>query len=65
MLNLNIPAISCGHCVRAVTDAVQELDPQATVNVDVPGKRASIETSAATEDVLARLEAEGYPATEA
>ena len=63
MLTLNIPAISCGHCVRAVTEAVRELDPGATVNVDIAAKRASIDTSAATPDLLARLEQEGYPAT--
>lgn len=65
MLTLNIPAISCSHCVRAVTEAVQEIDPDARVDVDVAGKKATIETSAATGELLTRLDKEGYPATEA
>ena len=65
MLTLNIPAISCGHCARAITEAVQELDPAAAVDVDIAGKQARITTASATGAVLDRLEQEGYPATEA
>lgn len=65
MLTLQIPAISCGHCARSITEAVQELDPAAKVEVDIAAKRASIETSVPTADVLARLDEEGYSATPA
>ncbi len=65
MLTLEIPTISCGHCARAITEAVQELDPAARVEVDIDRKRAAIETSAATAAVLARLEEEGFTATQA
>lgn len=65
MLTLQIPTISCAHCARAITEAVQELDPAAKVAVDIDRKQAAIDTSAATAAVLARLEGEGYTATEA
>jgi copper chaperone len=65
MLTLQIPAISCGHCARAITEAVLELDPAAKVTIDIDRKQASIDTSAATAAVLARLDDEGYPATAA
>jgi copper chaperone len=62
MLTLTIPAISCGHCARAITETVLQLDPAAVVQVDVAGKRAVIDTRADSAAVLARLAAEGYPA---
>lgn len=65
MLTLQIPTISCGHCARAITEAVQELDPAARVDVDIARKQATIETSAATAVVLARLDEEGFAATAA
>lgn len=65
MLTLNIPAISCGHCARAITDTVLALDPAAVVQVDVPAKTAVIDTGADHATVLARLAEEGYPATTA
>ena len=61
MLNFEIPAISCGHCVRAVTEAVHRADPQATVQVDVPSHRLSVETVAASEAIVAQLVQAGYP----
>jgi copper chaperone len=63
MLTLHIPAISCGHCVRAITAAVQELDPAATVEADIGSKQVRIDSSAAQAPLLARLEEEGYPAS--
>jgi copper chaperone len=63
MLTLSIPAISCGHCARAITDAIHELDPAATVRVDVPARTAVVVTSADSAAVRDKLAAEGYPAT--
>jgi copper chaperone len=65
MLTLNIPAISCGHCVRAVTEAVQEIDPDATVEVDIAKKQARVTSDAETGQLLHKLAEEGYPATAA
>jgi copper chaperone len=61
MLTLSIPAISCSHCARAITDTVHALDPGAVVKVDVDAKTATIHTSADSAAVRARLAAEGYP----
>lgn len=30
-----VKGMSCGHCVRAVTGAIQEIDSAATVQVDL------------------------------
>ena len=34
MLELKVEGMTCGHCVKAVTEAVQSVAPQAVVAVD-------------------------------
>jgi copper chaperone len=65
MLTLSIPAISCGHCARAITDTIHELDPNAVVQVDIAARTAVIDTRFDIAAVRDRLAAEGYPATPA
>ena len=36
MLTFRVDDMSCGHCVRAIKDAVRALDPDAVVDVDLP-----------------------------
>jgi copper chaperone len=61
MIEMNLPAMSCGHCVRAVTDAVKRVDGQARVDVDLETKRVRIESSVPRERFAAALVDEGYP----
>ena len=61
MLNFDIPAISCGHCVSAVTEAVHSADPQAQVQVDLATRRVSVTSQAPREAIVARLVEAGYP----
>lgn len=60
MLEFDIPNISCGHCARAVTEAVKAADPQARVDVDVNGKHVQVQTSVPREAVVALLAEAGY-----
>jgi copper chaperone len=60
MIEFNIPAISCGHCVRAVTEAVQTVDPKAQVQVDLNTKRVVVQTEATRPAVTAALSEAGY-----
>lgn len=63
MLSFEIPNLSCGHCVRAVTEAVQSLDPLAQVQADLATRRVQVQTTAPREAVLAALtEADYAPA---
>jgi len=36
MLTFRVDDMSCGHCVRAIKDAVRALDAEAAVDVDLP-----------------------------
>lgn len=62
LVELTLPTMTCGHCVRTVTQTVQRLDPQAKVDIDLPTHRARIETSQPAEAVKAALSDEGYDA---
>jgi copper chaperone len=60
MLSFQIPNVSCGHCVRAVTEAVHEADPAAQVAVDLATKQVQVQTTATREAVVAQLTEAGY-----
>jgi copper chaperone len=60
MLEFDIPNISCGHCARAVTEAVKAADPQAEVQVDLATKRVQVQTDAPRAEVVAQLAEAGY-----
>ena len=62
-IDLTLPDMTCGHCVRTVTETVQRVDAQAKLTVDLPAHRVRIEGAAAPADAFkAALAEEGYPA---
>lgn len=60
-LSLKIPSLSCGGCVRSVTQVVHNLDPQATVNVDLATKTMQVETDLTVPVLSKALAQAGYP----
>jgi copper chaperone len=40
---LNVPDISCEHCERAITGALQPVDGVESVNVDIPARTVRVE----------------------
>ncbi|MDH4062699.1 MAG: cation transporter [Aquincola sp.] len=60
MLEFNIQAMSCNHCVKAITEAVHEVDPTAKVEADLATKRVQVQTEAARAAVVAALAEAGY-----
>ncbi len=63
MLEFNVQAMSCSHCVTAVTEAVRAIDPQAGVEVDLSSKTVRVESSASRERVATSLVEAGYSPT--
>ena len=61
MHEFQLPAMSCGHCVNAVTQAAHEVDPQARVEVDLVRKQARVESQQPREKFVAALDEAGYP----
>lgn len=57
----NVQGMSCGHCVKAITNAVQAKDPAASVRVDLAAKEVGVESSLSAEQVIEVIKDEGYP----
>jgi copper chaperone len=60
VIEFNIEAMSCNHCVKAVTEAVKGVDPQAQVDVDLASKRVKVESQAPRERLVEALDDAGY-----
>ena len=63
MLELTLPDMSCGHCVKAITAAVQRLDGAARLEFDLPAHTVRIESARPEAELRAALAQEGYPAS--
>lgn len=63
MLTLNVPDMTCGHCVSVVTKAVKSVDPDAAVTTDLSAQTVTVESAAAAAVLQSALEKAGYPAT--
>ncbi|HEX3138739.1 MAG TPA: heavy-metal-associated domain-containing protein [Rhizobacter sp.] len=60
MFELTLPTMNCGGCARTVTEAVRQLDPAATLNIDLERHTVQIESQRPVEDFRAALAQEGY-----
>lgn len=58
-----VDGMTCGHCVRAITRAVQALDPAAQVAVDLAARSVEVQTGLPAEQVAAAIVAAGYSMT--
>lgn len=59
--SFKVTGMTCGHCVRAVTDAVRDVDATAQVEVDLGAGRVTVRDGTATaERIAAAIAAEGY-----
>lgn len=55
-----VTGMTCGHCEKAVMQAVRALDPQAQVRIDRAQNRVEIESSQPREALAAAIAEEGY-----
>ena len=63
MQSFNVTGMTCGHCVRAVTNAVHSVDPGAVVEVDLTAGRVTIRDEVAPASrIIDAIAAEGYAA---
>ncbi|MBM7062857.1 heavy-metal-associated domain-containing protein [Pseudomonas sp. UL073] len=60
MCSYKVQGMSCGHCVRAITRALQARDAQAVVEVDLGAGEVRVAGALSEEEVLAAIRAEGY-----
>ncbi len=55
-----VTGMTCGHCEKAVTQAIRTLDPQAQVRIDRTQNRVEVDTTQAREAVARAIAEEGY-----
>ncbi|MFD2643673.1 heavy-metal-associated domain-containing protein [Pseudomonas japonica] len=58
----SVEGMTCGHCVKAVTNALQREDAAAEVKVDLAQKQVSVKSELGSEQILQVIRDEGYEA---
>jgi len=56
----DVEGMSCNHCAKAVTKAVQQIDPQALVQVDLASKKVEVESTQTRQAIAQAIADEGY-----
>ena len=61
MMAFEVEGMSCAHCVKSVTKAIQSLDAASDVQVDLAGKTVKVDRSQLTQQQLeAAIATAGY-----
>jgi copper chaperone len=60
MQRFNVQGMTCSHCVRAITQALQSSDPAADVQVDLTSGEVRVESTLTAEVIISLISAEGY-----
>ena len=57
---MQVKGMSCQHCVKAVTKAIQALDADAAVSVELPQGNVTVMTTLSREATAKAISDEGY-----
>jgi copper chaperone len=60
MIELTLPTMTCGHCVRTVTETVHRIDATARVSIDLATHQVQIDSPQPAPAFVAALTEEGY-----
>ena len=55
-----VTGMTCGHCERAVTQALQRLDPKAQVSIDRQAQRVQVSSELTRQALAQAIADEGY-----
>lgn len=56
----DVQGMTCGHCEKAVTTAIRQLDPQAEVRIERSQNRVEVSSSQPREAIATAIREEGY-----
>jgi len=59
-ISLHIPDMTCGHCVRTITSAIQGVAPAATVQADLATHTVQVDGAPDRAAILAAIGDAGY-----
>ncbi|MGV8920844.1 MAG: heavy-metal-associated domain-containing protein [Pseudomonas sp.] len=60
MQRFNVQGMTCGHCVRAITQALKGSDPAANVQIDLASGEVRVDSKLEAEEISSLITAEGY-----
>jgi copper chaperone len=63
-LNLLVTGMTCGHCEKAIKQAIKSVDANAAIEIKRTENLVIIDTAEAAETIVAAITAEGYPASQ-
>ena len=63
MTTLNITGMTCGHCQKAVTEALESVEGVTKADVNLESGIAKVEGSSDTSALISAVEEEGYSAS--
>ncbi len=55
-----VTGMTCGHCEKAVTQAIKTLDPQAQVRIDRQQNQVNVESTQPRDAIAQAIAEEGY-----
>ena len=61
-MEFQIENMNCGGCAKGVTKAIQSVDPQAAIDIDLATKAVRVASATDAERPAAALDAAGFPA---
>lgn len=61
-MQFHVENMTCGSCVKHITQAITAIDPNAKVEVNIAGKKVTVDSVASAQAIEAAIEADGYPA---
>lgn len=60
MQYFNVQGMTCQHCVRAVSEAIQSQDAKARVDVDLAANQVAVDSELPVERILRAIQGSGY-----
>lgn len=63
MPSFDVRGMTCGHCVKAVTASIHEIDPAAKVDVDLATAVVKVESDQPADAIAKAIVEAGYEAS--
>jgi copper chaperone len=60
MIEMNVPDMSCSHCVQTIRKAVAGVDASARCDIDLDARRVVVDSPLPPSDFVEALEEAGY-----
>ena len=64
MIDFKVQGMTCGGCARGVTNALQRVDANAVVNIDLARKTVSVHSTADVQQLKQAIEKAGFAVTQ-